>query len=230
MPRIIHIHSSYHHPKVGDAKRHSEARASWYKAYKHSPDVEWVHAAVPESATKRNAATITGHGKPLPFIKDYVDAGLEMAHAQPSDLFAVCNDDCAFAENIEEDILQAGIGWCSRKDFIALPRRITKQAISTGSPHPGCDLFFMPVSKWAEVRKDFPDFIHGLSRWDLVMMAVLKKHGGQEIFNCIAHSMHPQAWLKAESEPGGLWNIKLFEEWETANGRIWDFDKSEPVK
>lgn len=215
--RIIHLFSSYSHRNIGDAKRHSEAKASWWRAYKHSPDVQWVNVSVTEGDLKRNAKTVLGDPKALPFIRDYVDDGLEQARAMPDDMFAVTNDDCALVETIAEDLIAASIGWGSRRDFMALPRRVTKETTAKGHDHPGCDLFFMPVAAWAAVRAEFPDMVHGREAWDLVMRAILRKRGGKEVFNCVAHSMHMAYWLSHSDDPSSRHNQALAEQYRIAN-------------
>lgn len=223
MQRIIHIFSSYPHRCAGDVRRHQEAKASWYRAYKHSADAEWVHCAVAEGSLKRSAATVLGDPKPLPFIKNILEAGMEQARAQPSDIVFLCNEDVAIAEDIEIDLIATRMGWASRRDFMALPRRVTKESIAKGSAHPGADAFFFVAGDWPQLRDKFPDMILARSRWDLVYRSVLQRNGGKEIVNVLAHVAHPQKWIAAEEEPAGLWNIKLFEEYEKNVTKLWDF-------
>lgn len=221
-PRIIHVFSTYSHRNIGDKKRHAEAASSWWLAYKNS-HVEWVNVSVPETSLKRNAATVLGDAKTLPFIKCVLEDGMEQARAQPSDIVFLCNEDVGIAESIGEDIIATRIGWASRRDFMALPRRLTKEAIAKGSPHPGIDAFWFPVSDWPVLRNAFPDMILSRSRWDLVYRAVLGLNGGKEIVNVLGHVLHGQKWLASETEPAGIHNIKCYDEYVAANGSLWNF-------
>lgn len=216
-PRIIHVFSTYSHRNIGDKKRHAEAASSWWRAYKNS-HVEWVNVSVPETSLKRNAKTVLGDAKTLPFIRDVIDDGIEQAHGQPDDLIVWSNDDVCFTEDITNDIWWAACGWASRRDFMAVPRRITKDAVAKGRFHPGCDLAFFTVAQWADIRQKMPDMLLAREAFDLILMHVLAGFGGKEIKDVLAHSMHFQYWVSHSSDPSSMHNKSLAESYREANG------------
>lgn len=229
--RIIQIYSENIRFRHGERKRVAEAQATWFRAHGHRSvcAARWQLVSVQEKDLHRNAATVLGDPKPIPYIKDIVDSGLDQVKAAPNDHFIFLNDDCGVVENIADDIC-SGMGYASRRDFISIPRRLTKESVAKGAPHVGIDAIWMPVYEWAAVRNDFPDMLLGRSRWDLVMRRVLKNRGAKEAFNCLAHQLHEPWWIASENDPSGLWNIKCFEEFEKANGPIWDFYSNKAVE
>jgi hypothetical protein len=219
--RIIHIFSKYEPPRVGDRKRIADAQASWFRAYRMAGD--WVNVPVLEAGMKRNAKTVLGDNKPIPFLLDIIDAGIEQAHAAPSDIVFFCNSDVSIAEDIALDIEAHPVSYASRRDFMAVPRRVTKQSVARGAAHPGIDAFSFPVALWPKIRQEMPDMLIARSRWDLVFRHVLKRNGGVELKDVLAHILHGQEWLASEEEPSGLWNIEKYWAYEEAHGKLWDF-------
>lgn len=221
MTRIIHIFSQWARPRMGDRKRHSEAAASWHHA--HRTAGEWMLVPVDEARMARNAKTVLGDPFPLPFVRDVIDMGIEQAHANADDLVVWSNDDICFAEDIANDLLETRLGWASRRDFMAVPRRCTKASIAKGYAHPGVDSFSCPVALWTKIRQDMPDMFIARSRFDLVLRDVLKRNGGKEIVNVLAHSLHHQDWIASEQEPAGIHNIKCYDEYVEKHGQLWIF-------
>lgn len=216
-PRIIHVFATYEHRNIGDKKRHAEASASWWRAYRNSP-VPWINVSVPETSLKRNAATVLGDAKTLPFVRDVIESGIEQAHGQPDDLVVWSNNDVCFTEDITNDIILAGMGWASRRDFMAVPRRITKESVKKGYGHPGADLFVFPVSEWAEMRQKLPDMLLAREAFDLIWIHVLQRMGGKEIKDVLAHSMHQQYWVEHSGDPSSMHNKSLAEAYRESNG------------
>jgi hypothetical protein len=223
--RIVHVYSSFTPPRLGDRKRISDAQASWWRAYKTAG--EWLQEPVFEADMKRNAKTVLGDKKPIPFLLDIIDMGIEQATQHNgitgNDRVFFCNSDVAVAEDIANDIMAHPVTYASRRDFMAVPRRCTRDAISKGSAHPGMDAFSFPVGMWPKIRQEMPDMLIGRSRWDLVARDVLKRNGGVEIYNALGHVMHGQDWITSEEEPSGLWNIDLYWKYESEHGKLWSF-------
>jgi hypothetical protein len=225
MPRIIHIFSRHLPARAGDMKRLNDAQRSWQWAYRHAGD--WLHVPVADKDMKRNAATALGDRKPIPFLREVIDTGIEMSRKQcdatPDDVVFFCNSDVHVAEDIADAILAQPVSYASRKDFMFVPRNCTRQVLAKGSPHPGIDAASFPVKLWPKIRREMPDMLIARSRFDLVLRSVLKRNGGVEIMDCIGHVLHGQEWLASESEPSGLHNIDLFWKYEKDVEKLWNF-------
>lgn len=214
--RIIHIYSDYTRAKIGDVKRHKEAASSWARAFR---GVEYQCIPVHEEGLQRNAKTVLGDIKTLPFWKDVIDAGIERTRPSDGDVVVWTNDDVAISEGTGLEILEMKCGWASRRDFMALPRRVTKDAVAKGSPHPGADMLFFPVDQWPMLRTQFPDFVLGREAFDMVYRNILCGVAwAGELKNVLAHSLHEQHWQKYWDHPSSKHNNRLGAEYASSKG------------
>jgi hypothetical protein len=216
MPRIIHIFSQWHRTRLGDQRRHADAVASWSRAF---AGVDHLCIPIHETSLKRNAKTVLGDQRTLPFWKDIIDAGIEQAHAAPDDIIAWTNDDVAIAEGAGLEIAEMKCGYGSRRDFMALPRRVTKESVAKGASHMGADLLFFPAEQWPMLRTQFPDFVLGREAFDIVYRNIIVgvAHGGR-LENVLAHAIHEQHWQKYWDHPSSKHNNKLGAEYAEKMG------------
>lgn len=217
---LIHTWCPPFHRNVGESMRSRAAHSSWDRAYKTGT---WLPCEIAEKELPRNASTVLNDPRPLPFIRDIFDRAIEATHAEPDDIIVFTNDDIAMAEEIGPVIEDVKIGWSSRKDFVSIPRRVTRDILCKGADHPGVDIVFFPVKSWEHIRSVFPDMLLATERWDLVMRSVLKKAGGTEVKNIIAHAMHMAYWTRYWDNPAAKYNCKLYDEYCAEHGALWNF-------
>lgn len=218
--RILHIWSNWARKKPGDQRRHADARASWHRAYGTVGDCSgrWLNVAVDEKDMPRNAKTVLGDPFPLPFVIDIIDMGIEQAKGQPNEYVCWSNDDTNFVEDIANHLCEAKLGWASRRDFLSVPRRVTRESVVKGHKHEGCDLTFFSVAQWAGIRKKLPDMVLAREQFDLIWKDVIARMGGNEIKDVIAHAMHSTYWLAHSSDPSAMHNKALSEQYRVDNG------------
>jgi hypothetical protein len=214
--RIIHIFSQWNRTRPGDQRRHADAVASWHHAHRTAGD--WVLVPVDEGDMKRNAKTVLGDPFPLPFVRDVIDMGIEQARGQPNDLALWVNDDSCLTQDIANDLMETQLGWASRRDFMAVPRRLTKETVAKGHFHPGADLTVFPVSRWTEMRQKLPDMVLCREQFDVIWKDLIGRMGGKEIKNVVAHMMHANYWESHSSDPSAMHNKEASEQYRRDNG------------
>lgn len=217
---LIHTWCPPTHCNAGEAMRRRAAQSSWDRAYKSG---NWLPCEVAEKSLPRNASTALNDPRPLPFIRDIFDRAIEASHAQPYDILVFTNDDIAMAEEIGPLIEDVKMGWASRRDFMSIPRRVTREVLAKGADHPGVDIIFFPVHSWTLIRSIFPDMLLATERWDLVMRSVLKNAGGSEVRDIIAHAMHVAYWTRYWDNPAARHNCRLYDEYCAEHGALWNF-------
>lgn len=214
MSRIVHVWCDWNRPRADD-RRHKDASAAWARAFK---DVPYIQCGIHEDDLKRNAKNTLGDSKALPYFKDLIDMAVDRHGSRGSDIILWSNDDVAWVEGAGPIILEAGMGWAWRRDFITLPRRITNAAILQGHQHPGADAFWFPLKAWTSLRRDMPDMLLGREAFDLIFHDLMKQHGGKAVANLLAHQMHQQEWCRLWDAPSSRHNAALAEAYIKAKG------------
>lgn len=180
----------------GKTDRHLRARSNWTKD------------AITREQWARNTVTELGNDRPLPYLKDLLQAGLET----DADVVLITNDDCSFSENALEKIArhcQVFEYGCVRRD----------------KEHIGREAFFF-LSTWLrEHISEMPDVIICIDRWDLIIARWLRnfrdfKTTGANLIedffpvDCepglIEHESHSSWWTGASNSPASKWNAKLW--------------------
>lgn len=155
----------------------------------------------------------------LPFLKDILRKGLEMA-SEDLDIIVWTNDDISFGPEIME--------WCAKSvqaDAAVSMRRNEED-------HMGRDLFAFTKQWLKREFDDIPDFVQGVPYFDLALAAKIRKyHGIQTTYDNLKddiwpaethhrlalHEPHPPSW-----RGGGAVNLRnkqLANEWFSRNRR-----------
>lgn len=191
--------------------------------------------AWPESYS-RNATTVLGDKRQLPFLKDLFQKFLDASSA--GDICLWINDDSICHALIAEYAAFhcSVFGCCSffRSEFRGklpsldlTPEQLGKSSDGT---HIGRDAFSFS-REWLVAHVDkIPDFCLGAEGWDLCMSAIVrlsygikttKANLGDQIFPAepprgyVAHVAHDSIWHSKQfkDSPSNEWNKRLFVEW-----------------
>lgn len=208
--RTWHVWSDY--LMQGEAlHRHNVAKLSW-KA------TGWIPFPVTE-----NRRVMNDPMRSVPFIKDLIGAALQAAG--PKDVIVLTNADTCVSTDAAERVAKAiGLAECCysfRRDFPSLTHPLTREQIREGRFYQGCDLFAFTVGWWHRHGAAYPDVCLGAEGWDWAMRVLMKRHGGAEFDDLIAHSSHPNTWETPENRttlPSQLHNRRLTSQFLALNG------------
>lgn len=185
-PRTWHVWSDY--PMTGDTlRRHKLAALTW-------KDTGWIDFPVKE--TRR---VIQDPMRSVPFIKDLVNEAVRAAG--PRDVIVLTNADTCVAQEAGKITLEVSAGTCLysyRRDFPALNRGLTREDIRHGRHYVGCDLFAFTVQWWENYAGELPDLVLGAECWDWCLRLLMRKTGGAEFDDLIAHEAHPNLWERED--------------------------------
>lgn len=180
----------------GQTPRHLAARANW------------PTNVIGKTNWGRNAQSI-GNDRPLPFLRDLLQAGLDSG----ADVIVTVNDDCSFVDGALEkmarhcEVFEYG---CVRRD----PK------------HCGRESFFFLASWLREHLAEMPDVVICIDRWDLVIARWLRSFRGfkttdenliDDLFPVevepplIHHQDHKSWWTEATQSPASKHNAALWE-------------------
>lgn len=210
-PRLVHVYSDY--PATGETyRREMFARRTWESEYRTGA---WVHAPVFDKDLRRSSRDI-GDKRGVPFIKDLVQKGMELA--QDDDVIVLSNSDTCFCTGLTEAILAEvsvhGALSAHRYDFHhQLLEIYTPTQAMAGNFYVGADLFAFTKIWWAENKSDFPDLLLGYEGWDLCLRTLILRSGGSVwYYPMIYHEHHESFWSLPSvknKHPAQLHNIRL---------------------
>ena len=193
-PRIFHAVDVF-----GAEARHHAAQGSWNDAYKEG--------IIPAHFTqgKRDAASVLGDPRKLPFLKDILWAAIpENASECGNDIVVWTNSDIGLVTGLA-DALRKHIG----NHHAATMRRVE----TNGRRHPGRDLFAFTVDWLHEHWDEIPDYVIGAPVFDLGICALVRRfHGLPFSLKSSAVDMPP-----ADMPPGHARHEPHAPEWRMPN-------------
>lgn len=219
--RLIHTYSDYVRNDPGNIRRHVVAKQSWDREYQKGG---WLVCTVHDRDLQRNGNHI-GESKPVPFLKDIIQSGANMA--DPQDIIVLTNDDNVFAMDITDQILTEigkwGAIWGSRQEMIHIPSPPPAFNHTTGYKHVGADLFAFTRNWWDENGKNLPDYLISFESWDLVFRTLINKTGGGEVSGLVAHEIHNSYWHDPRFREcrGNIYNRQLSQQFFARNSMAW---------
>lgn len=226
-PKIYHCVEVHGEP---DARK-LRAQQSWQNLYQGQVLI-LAHSWHKE--IKRSSMSI-GDTLALPFFKDVVKVGLDMADDDSVVVFT--NDDIILHPHLP-DALKLHLGlWeaCSGRRcefkthaFPGLTASVDEWA-QKSDPHCGRDLFAATKRWWLKHWDEIGDYILGAPGWDLNLAAIIRHSKSfptsrqnieQNIPCCelamgyAGHEWHSSPWAqRPQHTPSHLHNSRLFEEW-----------------
>jgi ADP-heptose:LPS heptosyltransferase len=184
-PRIFAHATPCHTPDdQREVERHRRAWQTWPKSHKHQA---WLKL---ELKPERSVA-----GKP--FLRDIFDQAAAMCG--DDDVIVYSNSDVAFCSDTATKIAQTLAAqdclYSFRRDFMApVPTMRIRDAVETGIPYDGCDLFCCTKAWWLGHRDQVPDFIVGDVEWDRVLRRIMEAFEPKARFDgLIYHECHPSS-------------------------------------
>lgn len=212
-PRLVHVFSEYHRHDMLAVRRNNVAKQTWQT---ESRSVQWVSCPVHDSTLGRNATSV-GEQKPVPFVRDIFQRGVEAARA--NDVIMFTNDDTCIVEGavklIMDGVRQYGAIYGSRREQIRIDQPMSKEEILKGYPHPGADIFAFSRGWWSKHGHEFPDMLLTFEAWDLVMKRLIEATGGRHFRDLCYHEIHESYWHSAahRETTGNLYNRELTRQW-----------------
>lgn len=209
--RIFHAYDP-----CGTEPRHLKAKASWKALYEPEGII-----GRPFPRGGRDAKLTVKDPRPLPYLKDIIEAGIPDG-ALDTDIVLWGNSDLGFAPGIGA-MLRSHIG----QHQCAAMRRTE----SNGRGHPGRDLVAFTVGWWRENGGKFPDYIIGAPIFDLGIVALFRRfhnlpaltlkgldddlHPADMAPGYALHESHEPEWQvpRVDSVPSVKWNRGLFVQW-----------------
>lgn len=158
----------------------------------------------------------------LPFIRDMINAGIEIA--EDKDIVLLLNADICLAPYATERIKNAcesgGATWSHRYDFDRIDRLIESESeFDKGRWYCGTDLFAMRKEWWLKFGHIFPDAVLGREAWDMLLRRTMRENGGIEIKKISYHEWHPSPWeLDRDGLAGNVHNRNLASAWIAEHG------------
>lgn len=157
-------------------------------------------------------ASLVGDSPFKPFLKDIFDVALRLA--QPEDWLVSGNVDCAISPDFYDDLTlrRCTVVEYMRQDVLDDPQTLDDLFRFRREPYPmGLDVFAFRAGFYAEIQKDFPDFILGEPHWDTALSEILRRlvpvqRDEQRLY----HPKHDQAWDFANLSPAGRHNNTIY--------------------
>lgn len=210
-PRLIHVTDGYYQGNIWEP-RHSKAFVSWLQA-------GWLEAHLRDPAP-RNGQSVGA--RKLSFLKDVLNKGLE--NARDNDTIVWTNSDTIVSQGIAGAISKA-----VENAPVVTGRRVD---LATGKPAPGRDLAAFSAAWLRENWNNIPDFLCGAAELDNWMALAARLESGQistakELLVDWSPADLPTGWIKhlshgtpewdrpgcRYSDPGNLYNLRLFRDW-----------------
>lgn len=186
----------------------------------------------------RDAKTVLGDKRDLPFLRDCLEVAL--LRAGDADIILFTNDDVAVTERCLEEIRQklrfVNMVTGGRIDLRGtLPDHVDGCAQWDGSRHLGRDAVAFNAGWLRRNIHLIPDFVLGASEWDLCLAALARKLAGamttpegigmafpecELLPGGILHEKHQAQWSSQANylwSPGQINNMTLAEEWMRTN-------------
>lgn len=209
--RIFHAYDP-----CGTEPRHLKAQESWKALY-----VPEGIIGRPFPRGGRDAKLTIKDPRPLPYLKDIIEAGIP-ADALDTDIVLWCNSDVGFAP---------GIGALLRQHIGQHQCAAMRRTESNGNGHPGRDLVAFTVGWWRANSATFPDYIIGAPIFDLGIVALMRRyhklpaltmktldqdmHPADMTPGYALHESHDPEWQvpNTDNVPSVKWNRQLFLAW-----------------
>lgn len=209
--RIFHAYDP-----CGTEPRHMKAQASWNALY----EAEGIIGR-PFPRGGRDAKLTVKDPRPLPYLKDIIEAGIPDG-ALDTDIVLWGNSDLGFAP---------GIGAVLRQHIGEHKCASMRRTESNGRGHPGRDLVAFTVGWWRENGGKFPDYIIGAPIFDLGIVALFRRfhklpaltlkgldddlHPADMVPGYALHESHEPEWQvpRVDNVPSVKWNRSQFLNW-----------------
>lgn len=230
--QIFHVCERHEESDGHYKRRKNHAMRSWDALYQKGV----IAAHLWEEHYPRNAFDI-GESRPLPFVKDVIKKGLDLA--TDDDIVFFTNDDNWLHSELPE-LLQYHVSiyevCCSQRcEFMDGPippsLRTPADFANAGRSHMGRDLFAATKRWWMKHWDQIPDMIIGASDWDLCFASIVRNYFGikttrKNLEECIfpaelprgyvSHQAHAPKWAQPDivnTCPSNMHNRRLFKEW-----------------
>lgn len=209
---LVHLYPTWD-MSPEDRARHELAKKSWTAEY----GSRWQAFPVEYKKTlSRDSGTVLGDPRPVPFLKDVFQLGLQHTRYD-DDVIVISNTDVGFSPGLTEKIrrlvLAKGSAYCYRADHKVVARPLDYVETVSGGMKGGLDLFAF-TRKWVEKNFDrLPDMVFGRTLWDLVYRDLVKMTGGGELYGGCWHEDHVSFWKQNDENVGNLHNEKVAEAW-----------------
>jgi predicted GH43/DUF377 family glycosyl hydrolase len=200
--KIVHVWSQYEWNEENKA-RHETAKATW-RAMAESR-IFWVECPIEVGSVGYDSGTQFKDDKRYPLVKDVIRMACMRAGDGDTILLTRCDTAIVLAHPIVKP------SWSHRM--------IREESGDTF--HPAADLFAFTKHWWNEHAKEYPNLIMGMDpHWHMVLLALLKKHGGIEIQNAIYRAPSIPITVSPKSTHRLAYNESLAGQFWEANGKI----------
>lgn len=219
--RYVHVYSAYE-CSDSDHARNEFALSTW--PVNETERGQWngrclIHLPVKNSQLNREFIDET---RRLPFVKDMIDRAAETGR----DVIILTNSDTCVTIDIgiivAKAMLKTPAVAFTRREFQAVPKRLTRTDIVTGQLVAGYDAFAFMRHWWLANRDSMPDLLLGAEGWDSVLAALIRKTTNSDawlIDGEVYHVKHVPLWREKRFVISSQrYNRHLAREWFKKNG------------
>ncbi len=213
--RLLHFWSTHTSKDAETERRNRFAEHTWDLHYALGDVIPFP---ITDAMLSRSSKTEVGDTRPLPYLKDILNWGAEVA--QPEDLVIFTNMDTCVTPDLPRQLrdtftfrkLTAGFAW--RHNFytpITTQLRVCDQGFKDG----GVDLVAFYPEWWREVREYMPDMLLACEAWDWCLRLIVAESQPDcqtDIDNLIYHEWHDAPWRDSTfrlMNPGQVVNRRL---------------------
>lgn len=142
----------------------------------------------------RNSSDI-GDDRPVPYVKDLIEAGMNVAREQ--DAVLISNRDVCLTATAPHRIwdgLGAGIAACPRRDMGKITTGRLYGSVLNCRADGGYDLFAITPKWWRNNHHKMPDMLLGREMWDTCLRVLAIESGAICVDDTSYHSAHVSYW------------------------------------
>lgn len=224
-PRLLFVFSEYRKNGIDEQRRCDNASTTWQFHFNQGTLLSFpvLNADLPRTSAH------LGDSRPVPYVKDLIDYGIQFAMAD--DIVVIANRDICLTtvapERIEEGVKRGkGFTAAIRRNWSQMPAGRLRRTVLNCKPDGGFDLFAMTPAWWAAHRDKMPDMLLGREAWDTVLRNIAEDLAGKDAYvdDATYHEYHHSFWLREKmTNPGQIHNRKLAREFFTKRN---DYEKA----